>query len=84
MLKWTIAGTEEIQKVIFLLDNGELYSYEYSEYNKGNYEAKKIENIENVDRIVEFSHNESNKGGSWGVIAITKDDKYIEVYRESI
>jgi hypothetical protein len=84
MLKWTVAGAGEAQKVLFLLDNGDLYSYAYEDYNNKNFEAKKIEGISNVDRIVEFSYSGKGKGGNWGAIAITKNNEYIEVYRESI
>ena len=84
MLKWTVAGAGEAQKVLFLLDNGDLYSYAYEDYSNNNFEAKKIEGISNVDRIIDFSYSGKEKGGNWGAIAITKNNEYIEIYRESI
>lgn len=85
MLEWTVAGIEDYQKVLFLLDNGDLYSYEYKNFNNNIFEATKIENITNVKRIVSFTYSgRENAGGYWGVIAITKNNDYIEVFRESI
>ena len=84
MLKWTIAGSGEAQKVLFLLDNGDLYNYAYENFNNNIFEATKIEDISNVERIIEFSYSGKGKGGNWGAIAITNNNEYIEIYRESI
>lgn len=85
MLKWTVSGGgEENQKVLFLLDNGDLYTYNYKDFSNKKYVANKIKNISDVDRIIEFSYSDTEKGGNWGAIAITKNNEYIEIYRESI
>lgn len=55
MLEWTVAGPEDYQKVLFLLDNGNLYSYEYQNFNNNIFEATKTEEITNVKRIVSFT-----------------------------
>ena len=84
MLEWTIAGSEEYQKIVFLLENGDLYVYTYNEYQNNNITAEKIDNISNVERIIEYSYHGTQSGGNWGILAITKDNKYIEVCRESV
>lgn len=81
ILQWTIAGMEEEQKIIILQDNGDLYIYAYKDYKNNNFTAQKMNNITNVERIIEFHHYNAPV---WGAFAITRDNEYIEIYRESI
>ena len=85
MVKMEFVGVEEEQQYYFLLDNGEVYNYGLININDGMFEGIKIESIENVDRLINYTYGKRQYAGKvWGIIAITKDGEYIELSRGSV
>ena len=66
---------------LFILSNdGQVYKYSLANYNNNNFEVTKLENINQVEKIIEYNYcPKSNAGCSWGLIAITEHGEYIEI-----
>lgn len=79
------AGGIEVEKCYMLDDNGDVYVYNISDLVQGVYKTTKVTEISNVDKLINYMYGaRENAGSVWGIIAITKDGKYIELTRTGI
>jgi len=84
MIKLSVPGEPAEQQFYFLLDNGDVYNYKIGDVDKNIFTATKVETVSNIKKIINYSYAElENAVGTWGIIAITKDNEYIKIF-ESI
>jgi len=86
MIKLSIPGTEEQQEYYFLLNNGDVYKYVIGKINSNDLFATKIDDVKNIKKIINFYYKSSpySDDSTWGIIAITKDNKTIEIASTSL
>ena len=78
-------GGIEVQKCYVLTENGDVYLYSISDLIIGKFEAIKVENVSNIDRLVSFSFGpEENSSSVWGILAITEEGEYIRIATASV
>lgn len=85
MLELPVAEVSAGQQFYFLLDNGDVYNYKFGNIDNKIFTATKIETVSNVRKIINYSYGpKANAGGVWGIIAITEDNKYIQIAQETV
>lgn len=79
------AGGLEVANCYMLTKSGDVYKYSIIDLTEKKYEATKVENVSGVEKIMEVSWSaQENAGGSFALVAITKEGKIIEISRGSV
>lgn len=73
-------GEVNTKKCFMLTASGDVYAYNIVDLFNGVYEAYKVEDVKNVDRLVGFRYSLSEAAsGTWGVIAVLENGEYVEL-----
>ena len=59
-----------------VLTTGEVYKYDFTNYESKNYNATKINEYSNIEKIFTYRTRKANAGGCDIVILVDKDNKY--------
>ncbi len=85
LIQMSVPAQVEYFKYYILQSNGDLYEYELTNVKKAIFEAKKNITAFNVVKIMNISYNDiKNAGGCNAILAITKDNQYIEINSECV
>lgn len=80
-----IAGTIDLIKYYILDDKGNVYYYELGNIKNSIFTVAKVDKVSSVKSLFNFSYfPKKNAGGVWGIIAITENNEYIELDKQSV
>lgn len=83
-----ISNTEDIllfnslegDSILYILtSDGSVYMYETSNYQSGKYDAVKIDEYSDIDRIINYRTRKANAGGCDYVILVDKNGNYFKL-----
>lgn len=73
-------GGIEVQQCYILTSSGEVYVYNITDLVNEKYEATKMDDLSNVDRLINFTVGATrNASAAWGMMAVTKEGEYITI-----
>jgi hypothetical protein len=73
-------GGIDVQQCYILTSLGEVYVYNITDLVNEKYEATKIDDLNNIDRLINFTVGTTrNASAAWGMMAVTKDGEYITI-----
>lgn len=85
LVNFVVPGVASEQLYYMLLSNGDVYYYKIGEFDNDNFKASKIENVKNVKQLFNYEWcPKKNAGCMWSIIAVTDNNQYIELNRESV
>ena len=67
------------QYLYLLTDNGDVYSYKFGESDNNNYNATKVDNVSNINKMFISRYNKQNAGGSWALFVINGNNESIMI-----
>lgn len=67
------------QYLYLLTVNGNVYSYKFSDADNNNYNATKVENVSNINKMFVSKYNKQNAGGSWALFVINGNNESIMI-----
>ena len=59
--------------------NGDVYKYDFSNYESKNYNATKISEYSNIEKIITYRTRKANAGGCDFIILVDKNNKYYKL-----
>jgi len=73
-------NSPSLESILYILtDNGDIYQYNTSYYESGNYDATKIDEYSNIKYMITYQTRKANAGGCNYIILIDNNDKYYKL-----